>query len=263
MPELRKDPIVGRWVIIATERAKRPRRSQDGAAAVRRLLPILRGQRGQDAARDPRLPRARHPAQRDRAGASASCPTSSPPCRSRATCSKRGDGIYDTMNGIGAHEVIIEMPVPRNDDGHPLRGEHPRGPLGLPRSAGRPEEGPAAGVRHAVQERRGRGRRLAGALALAVDRHADRADQRLGGDDRLRWSSSTTAAGASTATWSSRSWHGREADRAGHAQLRRASAPSPAASRSRPGSCPRTTPATSRTSRRPRWTTWASSSRRS
>ena len=24
MPELRKDPIVGRWVIIATERAKRP-----------------------------------------------------------------------------------------------------------------------------------------------------------------------------------------------------------------------------------------------
>jgi len=25
MPELRKDPIIGRWVIIATERAKRPR----------------------------------------------------------------------------------------------------------------------------------------------------------------------------------------------------------------------------------------------
>ena len=24
MPELRKDPIVGRWVIIATERAMRP-----------------------------------------------------------------------------------------------------------------------------------------------------------------------------------------------------------------------------------------------
>ena len=24
MPELRKDPLIGRWVIIATERAKRP-----------------------------------------------------------------------------------------------------------------------------------------------------------------------------------------------------------------------------------------------
>ena len=42
--------------------------------------------------------------------------------------------------------------------------------------------------------------RVAGALALAADRHADRADQRLGGDDRRRWSSSTTAAAASTAT---------------------------------------------------------------
>ena len=29
MPELRKDPVVGRWVIISTERAKRP---QDFAA---------------------------------------------------------------------------------------------------------------------------------------------------------------------------------------------------------------------------------------
>ena len=24
MPELRKDPVIGRWVIIATERSKRP-----------------------------------------------------------------------------------------------------------------------------------------------------------------------------------------------------------------------------------------------
>ncbi|MDD5348560.1 MAG: galactose-1-phosphate uridylyltransferase, partial [Candidatus Omnitrophica bacterium] len=24
MPELRKDPIIGRWVIVSTERAKRP-----------------------------------------------------------------------------------------------------------------------------------------------------------------------------------------------------------------------------------------------
>ena len=36
MPELRKDPIIGRWVIIATERAKRPDQfsgiSQEGPA---------------------------------------------------------------------------------------------------------------------------------------------------------------------------------------------------------------------------------------
>ena len=111
MPELRKDPIVGRWVIIATERAKRPvRAARASRSPAGRLLPVLRGQRGQDAARDPRLPRPRHAGPTSRAGASASCPTSSPPCRSRATCNKRGDGIYDKMNGIGAHEVIIECP---------------------------------------------------------------------------------------------------------------------------------------------------------
>ena len=65
------------------------------------------------------------------------------------------------------------------------RGQHPRGPLGLSRPAGRSQEGPAAGLRHALQERRRRGRGVAGAHALAADRHADRADQRLGGDDRL------------------------------------------------------------------------------
>ena len=111
MPELRKDPIVGRWVIIATDRAKRPVRSRVHAAGEQRqVLPLLRGQRRQDAARDPRLPRAAARGPTRRAGASASCPTSSRPCRSRATCNKRGDGIYDKMNGIGAHEVIIECP---------------------------------------------------------------------------------------------------------------------------------------------------------
>ena len=31
MPDLRKDPIVGRWVIIAKNRAKRPHDLMDGA----------------------------------------------------------------------------------------------------------------------------------------------------------------------------------------------------------------------------------------
>ena len=32
MPELRRDPVIGRWVIISTERAKRP--DQFGASLV-------------------------------------------------------------------------------------------------------------------------------------------------------------------------------------------------------------------------------------
>ena len=62
------------------------------------------------------------------------------------------------MAGIGAHEVIIESPYHDISMADALRGEHPRGPLGLPRPPGRPEEGPAAGLRHALQERRRRRR---------------------------------------------------------------------------------------------------------
>ena len=80
MPELRKDPIVGRWVIIAHERAKRPHdfKGEPPAGRVGRDLPVLRGARGQDPARDPRLPRAAAPGPTAPAGGSASSPTSSP-----------------------------------------------------------------------------------------------------------------------------------------------------------------------------------------
>ncbi len=45
MPELRKDPIVGRWVIIATERAKRPVAPKiEPVSPERGLLPLLRGE---------------------------------------------------------------------------------------------------------------------------------------------------------------------------------------------------------------------------
>ena len=121
MPELRKDPIVGRWVIIATDRAKRP-----VAPKTEPLPPGGASARSARAARTRRRTRSSPiatatPGPTRRAGASASCPTSSPPCRSRATCSKRGDGIYDKMNGIGAHEVIIECPFHEVTHGQPRR----------------------------------------------------------------------------------------------------------------------------------------------
>ena len=174
MPELRKDPIVGRWVIIATSGPSGPHDFKGEAQPPGRAgaLPVLRGPGGQDAARDPRLPRPRHAGPTARAGASASCPTSSPPCKIEGNLNKRGDGIYDMMNGIGAHEVIIECPRHEISMADADRGEHPRGALGLPRPAGRPEEGPAAGLRHALQERRRGRRRQPGAHPLAADRHA-------------------------------------------------------------------------------------------
>ena len=39
MPELRKDPIIGRWVIIANERAKRPNDFKADQAGMKEIMP--------------------------------------------------------------------------------------------------------------------------------------------------------------------------------------------------------------------------------
>ncbi len=58
MPQLRKDPVLGRWVIIATERGKRPTDfAHEPEDEEERFLSVRRGQRGQDAARGDGLPR--------------------------------------------------------------------------------------------------------------------------------------------------------------------------------------------------------------
>ena len=83
MPDLRKDPIVGRWVIIATSRQTAARFRLDAAAAARPLLPVLR--RAEDKTPD-EIIAYRRPARSAtaKAGASASCPTSFPRWRSKA-----------------------------------------------------------------------------------------------------------------------------------------------------------------------------------
>ncbi len=110
MPELRKDPIVGRWVIIATERARRPadlkgptnQPSQD-------YCPFCEGHEDKTppeiiAYRD-RNTRPNTPGWRVRVVAN-----KSPALQIEGSLDKRGEGIYDKMQGIGAHEVIIETP---------------------------------------------------------------------------------------------------------------------------------------------------------
>ena len=51
MPELRKDPVVGRWVIISTERSLRPTSFSPETHSSAPLLPVLPRQRGQHAGR--------------------------------------------------------------------------------------------------------------------------------------------------------------------------------------------------------------------
>lgn len=110
MPELRKDPVTGRWVIIATDRPKRPSdftRQQVTITGVR-FCPFCAGN---ELRTPPEIL-----AYRTRGGANEPgwtlrvIPNKFPVLRVEGAVNRKGEGMYDKMNGIGAHEVIIETP---------------------------------------------------------------------------------------------------------------------------------------------------------
>lgn len=108
MPELRKDPIIGRWVIIATERAKRPtdfqmlRVEQKGG-----YCPFCPG--NEEGTPPEVLAYRPGPARPNGTGWSLRVvPNRFPALMIEGSLNREGDGIYDKMSGVGAHEVIIE-----------------------------------------------------------------------------------------------------------------------------------------------------------
>ncbi len=111
MPELRKDPLIGRWVIIATERAKRPidfLTSQDDPLP-QSECPFCEGQEAQT--------QQEILAIRPNGGTSDGkgwqvrvIPSIKPVLRIEGELHRRAKGMYDMMDGVGAHEVIIETP---------------------------------------------------------------------------------------------------------------------------------------------------------
>ena len=111
MPELRKDPIVGRWVIVATDRAKRP------TDFIREKV-LIRGSGfcpfcyGNESKTPPEILAYRNNgSRRNEAGWSLRVvPNKFPALGIEGTLNRQGEGLYDKMNGIGAHEVIIETP---------------------------------------------------------------------------------------------------------------------------------------------------------
>jgi UDPglucose--hexose-1-phosphate uridylyltransferase len=110
LPELRKDPITGRWVIIATDRAKRP------SDFVRQTVPpptatICPFDYGNEHKSPPEVLAYRSGGGRDQPGWRVRVvPNKFPVLGIEGELNKQGDLMYDKMNGIGAHEVIIETP---------------------------------------------------------------------------------------------------------------------------------------------------------
>jgi UDPglucose--hexose-1-phosphate uridylyltransferase len=114
MPELRKDPIIGRWVIIAGERGKRP--TDFKREAIERInggdvkeCPFCEGN-------EDKTP-PEHFAYRTK-GSQPNTPgwhlrvvsNKFPALKVEGELTKKKSGIYDTVSGVGAHEVIIESP---------------------------------------------------------------------------------------------------------------------------------------------------------
>jgi UDPglucose--hexose-1-phosphate uridylyltransferase len=115
VPELRKDPIVGRWVIISTDRAKRP---NDFSREVIRLkggfCPFCYGNESKT---PPEIQAYRPnqnggvPPQRDMPGWTVRVvPNKFPALGIEGNLDRKAEGMFDQMNGVGAHEVIIETP---------------------------------------------------------------------------------------------------------------------------------------------------------
>jgi len=108
MPELRKDPIVGRWVIIATERGKRPidfKHEIDNFS--KEGCPFCEGNESKTPAEIFAI-RDAHSHPNTPGWEVRVVPNKFPALRIEGDMEKMGVGIYDRMNGIGAHEVIIE-----------------------------------------------------------------------------------------------------------------------------------------------------------
>jgi UDPglucose--hexose-1-phosphate uridylyltransferase len=115
MPELRKDPIAGRWVIIATERMARPKdfKIQTPSIEGKGTCPFCPGN---EPLTPPEIMAYRpNGFEWNQSGWTLRVvPNKFPALRIEGDLGKTGAGIYDKMNGVGAHEVIIESP--RHED---------------------------------------------------------------------------------------------------------------------------------------------------
>jgi len=112
LAEFRKDVVTGRWVIISTDRRKRP---NDFLVEQSKVIgadhcPFCAGA---EAMTPPEVL-----AYRNNGGPPNSpgwevrvVPNKFPALRVEGSLDREGEGLFDRMSGIGAHEVIIETPV--------------------------------------------------------------------------------------------------------------------------------------------------------
>lgn len=110
MPELRKDPIIGRWVIIALERARRPKAFRSTLTPPEpQECPFCEGQ-------ESKTPKEIFSIRKEGTSQDAPgwdtrvFPSKTPFLRIEGALDRHGRGLYDVMSGIGAHEILVDSP---------------------------------------------------------------------------------------------------------------------------------------------------------
>jgi len=126
VPELRKDPISDRWVVISTERGRRP--ADFGITSVGTdglpggFCPFCEGHEDRT---PPEIIAWRHPGSLPNTPGwdVRVTPNKFPALIIEGEVKRSGRGMFDMLSGIGAHEVIIETPkhdlnIPDMEDSH-------------------------------------------------------------------------------------------------------------------------------------------------
>jgi UDPglucose--hexose-1-phosphate uridylyltransferase len=110
MSELRKDPITGRWVIVSTDRRTRATDFERESVTVRPdpSCPFCEGH--EHMTPHELLATRVHSGPNQPGWTVRVVPNQVPVLRVEGELDRQGEGLFDKMNGIGAHEVVIESP---------------------------------------------------------------------------------------------------------------------------------------------------------
>jgi galactose-1-phosphate uridylyltransferase, family 1 len=110
LPEFRREPVTGRWVIVSTDRAKRPRDFTRTQVVVQRkgICPFCPGNENRTPLEILAFRTQGGP--NEPGWSTRVIPNKFPALRVEGDFDREPEGLYDRMNGIGAHEVIIDCP---------------------------------------------------------------------------------------------------------------------------------------------------------
>ena len=110
MPEFRKDPIVGRWVIISVERGKRPS-DYASVSHKRKIAGFCPFCPGNEYTTPKEVFAIRDSGEPNSSGWSLRVvPNKFPALKMDVEVCNPTGGLFDKMNGFGVHEVVIETP---------------------------------------------------------------------------------------------------------------------------------------------------------